>query len=201
MVELTLFYLIAFVMVAAACAMITTKDPAKAALFLALAFFFCSFQWILLQAEFLALALIFVYVGAVMTLFLFVIMMLNLNFSQLKPSFLRVAPVALVLMMGLAWMMIHVIDASHLNLSPGAQVSSLSNTEVLGQLLYGPYLYSFELAAIILLIAIVGSISLVLVGKRKSTKSQAMNKQHSVTKQERLRIIRSTDNHRLSEES
>ena len=201
MVELTLFYMIAFVMIASAGAMVITKDPAKAALFLALAFFFCSFQWILLQAEFLALALIFVYVGAVMTLFLFVIMMLNLNFSQLKPSFLRVAPVALVLMLGLAWMMVHVINSSHLSLSPATQVSSSSNTEILGQLLYGPYLYSFELAAIILLIAIVGSISLVFVGRRQSTKAQVMGKQHSVTKQERLRIIRSSDNRRLSEDS
>lgn len=191
MITELVFYLIAALMVASSLAMIVTSNPAKAALCLALTFFLSSFMWILLHAEFLALSLIFVYVGAVMTLFLFVIMMLNINFVTMKKSFVRFMPLAALIMMILVAVMIHAVNAGNLVIVRQVVLSepAQSNTAQLGSLLYGPYLFSFELAAIILLIAIVGSIALVFTGKRVDTKSQSINEQHSANKSDRLRVL------------
>ena len=191
MITELVFYLIAALMIASSFTMIIINNPAKAALCLALTFFLSSFMWILLHAEFLALSLIFVYVGAVMTLFLFVIMMLNINFATIKKGFVRFMPLGSLVMLALVAVMIHAVNAGNLVIVRQVSLSQpvQSNTAQLGNLLYGPYLFSFELAAIILLIAIVGSIALVFTGKRPDTKTQNIDFQHGINKRDRLVVL------------
>ena len=185
------FYMFAVITVLAALRVITARNPVHAALFLVLAFCSSAGIWILLEAEFLAITLVLVYVGAVMVLFLFVVMMLDINLEQLREGFWRWFPFGAVLAVIMVFQMIWVLG-NRQTAETGAQVvkhaANYSNTKELGRLIYTDYVYPFELAAVLLLVAIVAAIALTL-RRRKDVKSQEPNKQVLVKKADRLRII------------
>ena len=187
------FYFFASVLVFAALMVITIRNPVKAALFLVLAFFSAAGLWLLLQAEFLAIALVLVYVGAVMVLFLFVVMMLDINLVRMREGFGEYLPIGglvavlLVLEMGI------ILNADRFGLQqmsePGALPANYSNTRELGKLLYTEYVYPFEIAALILLVAIVAAIVLTL-RRRKDTKYQNPAQQINIDPSQRVRIVK-----------
>jgi NADH-quinone oxidoreductase subunit J len=184
-----IFYAFSTVLIAAALGVITARNPVHSALLLVLAFFTASGLWIQLQAEFLAIALVLVYVGAVMVLFLFVVMMLDINLAQLREGFWRYLPLGglvgalLVLEMGtLLWLRFAGTEM------PPPLPAGYSNTKELGRLIYTEYVYPFEIAAVILLVAIVAAISLTL-RHRKNSKSQNPARQVEVKRADRVRIV------------
>lgn len=191
--QLFIFFVLAAILLASAGAVITVRNPVYAALFLVLTFFTCSGIWILLEAEFLAITLVLVYVGAVMVLFLFVVMMLDINLTPLKEGVSNYLPVSIGVGLIMALEMILVLNRDYFAESnfpsPAQKASDYSNTEVLGELIYTEYLYQFEIAAVILLVAIVAAIALTM-RKRPETKSQNPSQQIKVKKEDRLRIIK-----------
>jgi NADH-quinone oxidoreductase subunit J len=188
--ETFLFYLFATVTVLAALRVITARNPLHSVLFLVLAFVSSAGIWLLLEAEFLAIALVLVYVGAVMVLFLFVVMMLDINIEQLRKGFLRWLPVGLLLACLIVVQMVWVLGADETSAGMNAvkHAADYSNTKELGRLIYTEYVYPFELAAVLLLIAMVAAIALSLRSRRDS-KRQNIGKQIKVSKQDRLRIV------------
>ena len=189
--ETLVFYLLAALTVFAALRVITARNPVHAALFLVLAFFSTAGIWMLLEAEFLAITLVLVYVGAVMVLFLFVVMMLDINLVQLREGFWRWFPFGVVLAAIMVFEMVWVLG-SRQTAETGAQVAKhaadYSNTKELGRLIYTDYVYPFELAAVVLLVAIVAAIALSLRHRRDS-KSQNVAKQVAVRREDRVRIV------------
>ena len=186
----TLFYLFAAMTVFAALRVITARNPLHAVLFLVLAFVSSAGVWMLLEAEFLAIALVLVYVGAVMVLFLFVVMMLDINLDQLREGFWRWFPFGLVLAAVMVGEMIWVLGSRQTAETPelAHHAANYSNTKELGRLVYTDYVYPFELAAVLLLIAIVAAIALTL-RRRKDAKSQDVPKQIAVRREDRVRIV------------
>ncbi len=186
------FYLFAAILLFAAFRVITTRNPIQAALFLVLAFFSAAGLWLTLEAEFLAIALVMVYVGAVMVLFLFVVMMLDINLDRLREGFWSYLPLAGFVATMLALEMAVVLGSRSFGLSivpaPLAHAANYSNTRELGLLLYTEYVYPFELAAVVLLVAIVAAIALTM-RRRKHTKHQDPSKQVKVKRDQRLRVI------------
>ena len=186
------FYVFASTLLISAGVVITARNPVHAALFLVLSFCSAAGLWLLLYAEFLALTLILVYVGAVMVLFLFVVMMLDINFDKLREGFWKYLPVAAtVALLMLAQMILLIFDRGMRLVNaaaPGAPVAGFSNTKALGRVLYTEYFLAFELAAVILLVAIVAAIALTLRG-RKAMKSQNVGEQVRVKSSDRLKII------------
>ena len=187
--ELFLFYAFSAVLVGAAVGVITVRNPVHAALFLVLSFFTAAALWLLIYAEFLALTLILVYVGAVMVLFLFVVMMLDINIDMLREGFWRYLPLAGLVGILMAVEMVFVIVSREGLPSPGAPPPGYSNTRALGQVLYTDYVFAFEIAAVILLVAIVAAIALTL-RSRKETKYQEPGVQLQATKAGRLKIVK-----------
>lgn len=188
-----IFFVFAALLVGAATAVILSRNSVRAILFLVLAFFASSVLWMLLQAEFLSLVLIFVYVGAVMTLFLFVVMMLNVDLDRIKEQFARYLPFGLLAMILLMAILGLVINPHHF-IGAGAhfpvRAPDYNNTVVMGTLLYTQYLYPFEIAGVILLVAIVSSITLAFYGRKSNTKTQSIREQHEATKRHRLRVVK-----------
>ena len=186
------FYVFASTLLISAMVVITARNSVHAALFLVLSFFSAAGLWLLLFAEFLALTLILVYVGAVMVLFLFVVMMLDINFDKLREGFWKYLPVAAtVAILMVAQMLLLLFDKSMRLVnaaSPGAPAAGISNTKQLGRVLYTDYFLPFELAAVILLVAIVAAIALTLRG-RKAVKTQNVDEQVRVKSSDRLKII------------
>lgn len=191
--EQLLFYFFSGTLVFAATMVITMRNPIHAALFLVMAFFNCSAIWLLLEAEFLAITLVLVYVGAVMVLFIFVIMMLDINIARLREGFARYLPIALVVGVLIAVEMILVVGPENFGLAefaePARHAADYSNTKELGSVLYTEYVYSFEIASAILLIAIVAAIALTL-RRREGTKHQNIATQVAVKRNDRLKIIK-----------
>jgi NADH-quinone oxidoreductase subunit J len=189
--ELLIFYLFAAILVGAAGMVITARNPVHAALFLVLAFFASAGIWLLLEAEFLAITLVLVYVGAVMVLFLFVVMMLDINLAPLREGFTKYLPVAagvaLVMAGGMGLLVSSkAIDERQVsNVTHGADYS---NTRELGTAMYTDYLYPFEIAAVVLLVAIVAAIALTMRGKRQ-TKTQKPEEQVLVKRADRVRLV------------
>jgi NADH-quinone oxidoreductase subunit J len=189
-----LFYVFATILVFAALRVVTAKNPVHSALWLVLAFFTAAAHWLMLGAEFLAIVLVLVYVGAVMVLFLFVIMMLDVNFENLRKGFKSYLPVGITVGVLVLFEMTLVIVGSYLKpgLAPAAAAqagaASGGNTKALGRLLYTDYVYPFEIAAVILLVAIVAAIVLTH-RKRKETKYQDPGRQVRVHKGDRLRVL------------
>jgi len=187
-----LFYAFAAILVVAALGVITSRNPVYAALFLVLAFFQSAVLWLLIEAEFLAIALVLVYVGAVMVLFLFVVMMLNINLEELRSGFTRYLPlgigVALVVVLEIA----HVIwfrSDGQAFVMPEPKPADYSNTKELGAILYTEHVYAFEIAAMLLLLAIVAAITLTM-RKREGLKVQDVPAQVAVRAEDRLRIVK-----------
>ena len=188
--ETMVFYLFAAITVFAALRVITARNPVHAALFLVLAFCSMAGIWMLLEAEFLAITLVLVYVGAVMVLFLFVVMMLDVDLVQLREGFWRWFPFGVVLAAGMVAEMIWVLGNRRTEETTGAihHAANYSNVKELGRLIYTDYVYPFELAAVLLLIAIVAAIALTL-RRRKDNKSQNVADQVAVKKADRIRIM------------
>jgi len=189
-----LFYAFAAVLVVAALGVITARNPVHAALFLVLSFFTSALIWLLLEAEFLAIVLVLVYVGAVMVLFLFVVMMLDVNLSQVREGFTRYAPLGVLVAALVVVEIGSVVWVKHLGLPATAAAGSAatadySNTQALGELLYSKYLYPFELAAVLLLLAIVAAIVLTM-RQRTGMKAQNVAAQVAVRAQDRVRIVK-----------
>ena len=189
---LILFYAFGFVLLASALAVILVRNPVHAALFLVLSFVTAAATWLLLYAEFLAITLVLVYVGAVMVLFLFVVMMLDINIDKLREGFWGNLPLAAlvgVLMAGeMVLLLVRGFGGEQVQ-SPGAPPPGFSNTKALGQVLYTDYVFAFELAAVILLVAIVAAIAITLRA-RKETKYQDPGMQLSAKRSERLKIVK-----------
>jgi len=187
------FYALALILLYAALSVITTRNPVYAALFLVLAFFTAAGIWLLLEAEFLAITLVLVYVGAVMVLFLFVVMMLDINLDRLREGFWQALPVALPVGGLMAVEMVMIVGVNNFGaekvLAPAAKPADYSNTAALGRVLYTDYLLAFELAAVVLLVAIVAAIALTL-RSRKESKPTYANKQVVIKKADRLRIVK-----------
>jgi NADH-quinone oxidoreductase subunit J len=188
------FYMFSLVLVAAAVAVITSRNPVYSALFLVLAFFSAAAIWMLLEVEFLAIILILVYVGAVMVLFLFVIMMLDINLAPLKEGFIRYLPVGVAVAALMALELLVVVwsrgsfgtDAFPI---PPAHPEGYSNTKAVGELLFSNYLLAFEVAGVILLVAIIAAIALTL-RQRTGAKRQNPSLQVRVRRDERVRLVK-----------
>lgn len=187
------FYTLALILLIAGLRVITTRNPVYAALYLVLAFFTAAGIWLLLEAEFLAIVLVLVYVGAVMVLFLFVVMMLDINLDKLREGFWKALPVALPVGGLMAIEMVMIVGTRHFGVdkvaAPAAHPADYSNTAELGRVLYTDYLLSFELASVVLLVAIIAAIALTL-RDRKDTKSMDPAKQVLVKKTDRIRIVK-----------
>jgi NADH-quinone oxidoreductase subunit J len=183
------FYVLAAILLFAALRVITTRNPVHAALHLVLAFFTAAGIWLLLQAEFLAITLVLVYVGAVMVLFLFVVMMLDINIDKLREGFWDYLPMAGIIGLLMAVEMVMVLGGKYFGATKAvSKPADYSNTAELGRVLYTDYLLPFELASVVLLVAIVAAIVLTL-RDRKDSKSMNVADQVSVKKQDRLRIV------------
>lgn len=190
--ELILFYLFAGVTLAAAVGVVTVRNSVYAVLCLILAFFSSAALWILLQAEFLGIVLVLVYVGAVMVLFLFVIMMLDISKEMLAERFVRYVPFALVVAVTIAVEMILVLQRGRFSNAALYEQKPLpendSNTEALGELLYTHYLYPFEIAAVILLVAMVAAIVLTL-RHPDDVKKQQVSQQVRTQASQQVRLV------------
>jgi NADH-quinone oxidoreductase subunit J len=191
------FYLFSAILLFASFRVITARNPVYAALFLVLAFFQAAAVWILLRAEFLAITLVLVYVGAVMVLFLFVVMMLDINVDSLRAGFWKHFPLAATVGVLIALEMAAVLmggfrmgeEPRSVPVQAAVQgAAQYSNTKELGKLLYSQYLYPLQIAAVLLLVAIVAAIALTL-RKRKDTKFNDPSQQVRVKARDRLRIV------------
>ena len=187
-----LFYFFAFVLTCAAIGVIFARNPVHAVMFLVLAFFQSAVLWLLAEAEFLALVLVLVYVGAVMVLFLFVVMMLDIDVERVKGGFTRYAPFGLLVAV---LMVVELVQVIWLRGQEGASVTGFvatpegySNTKALGAVLYTEHVYAFEIAAVILLLAIIAAISLTM-RKRPGLKKQNIAQQVAVKARDRVRIV------------
>ncbi|NOR36399.1 MAG: NADH-quinone oxidoreductase subunit J [Woeseiaceae bacterium] len=188
-----LFYLFATVLIGAALGVVFSRNPVHAVMFLVLTFFQSSMLWLLAEAEFLAIVLVLVYVGAVMVLFLFVVMMLDINVESIQRGLTRYAPlgigVALLMaveLIQLIWMRSRV-DAGATAFAPYPE--GYSNTKALGSVLYTEHVYAFEIAAVILLLAIVAAITLTM-RKRPGLKVQNISEQVAVRAKDRIRVVK-----------
>ncbi len=187
-----LFYVFSAIAVLAGVRVVTARNPVHAALFLVLTFFTTSCLWMLIQAEFLAIALVLVYVGAVMVLFLFVVMMLNIDHETLRKGFWRSLPLAGVVafvMVGELVLLLKGRGADVVN--SAAAVSMDSNSRALGKLLYADYLYPFEIAGVILLVAMIAAVALTM-RQRKDSKYVDPGQQAKVKRNDRLRVLKMT---------
>ena len=186
------FYFLAAILVFASLRVVTLRNPVHAALSLVLAFFSASGIWVLLQAEFLAIALILVYVGAVMVLFLFVVMLLDINLDRLREGFWSYLPLGAIVALLIVAEMSLVLYARFSGVSEsvaGQTGASFSNAKAVGRLLFTDYVYPFELASVILLVGIVAAVALTLRGKRKS-KAVSPSEQVFVKAKDRVRIVK-----------
>lgn len=191
-----LFYVFAAILLFAAFRVITARNPVHAALFLVLAFFQAAAIWILLKAEFLAITLVLVYVGAVMVLFLFVVMMLDINLDSVRKEFWRHFPLAGTVGAVIALEMSYVLMGGFREPPQGASAAAsgdiatqVSNTKELGKVLYSQYIYPLEIAAVILLVAIIAAIALTL-RERKDSKRTNPADQVRVKARDRVRLVK-----------
>ena len=185
------FYFLSAILVFAGLRVITARNPVHAALFLVLAFFTASGVWMLLQAEFLAIALVLVYVGAVMVLFLFVVMMLDINLDRLREGFWSYLPLGSIIALLMVAEMGLVLGGNYLGLFESSVPQSsaeYSNVQAVGRLLFTEYVYPFELASVILLVGIIAAVALTQRGKRKN-KSVSPSQQVFVKAADRVRVL------------
>lgn len=189
-----LFYIFSLLLLLSAIMVVTVRNPVHAVLFLVLAFFASAAIWLLLQAEFLAIALVLVYVGAVMVLFLFVVMMLDINIVVLREGFSKFLPVGIIVALLMATAMGVILTSAYFNTESFNQAVTYSadhsNAKALGYILFTEYLFQFEIAGAILLVAIVAAIALSLRdGDIKRHKSIDPAEQVIASKKDRLRIV------------
>jgi NADH-quinone oxidoreductase subunit J len=185
-----LFLVFSTMLLAAAVRVITARNPVHAVLFLVLSFFSAAALWMLLRAEFLAIALVLVYVGAVMVLFLFVVMMLDINVDRLRQGFWRHLPVASFVAAAILLQLWLVLSHGRWQTmeQPGPGIREANNIEVLGRLTFTEYVYPLQVAGVILLVAIIAAIALTL-RRRKDTKYQDPSRQVKVRREDRVRLV------------
>ena len=189
MFETWVFYALAAVLLVSGLLVITARNPVHGVLFLVLAFFTAAGIWLLLRAEFLAITLVIVYVGAVMVLFLFVVMMLDINLERVREGFWRNLPLALVVGGIMVLEMGFILAGRIWGVGvPKPVPAGYSNTKELGRVLYTQYAYAFEIAAVVLLVAIIAAIALTL-RKRKDSRSQDPSAQVKVRRQDRVELV------------
>ncbi|UCG73459.1 MAG: NADH-quinone oxidoreductase subunit J [Chromatiales bacterium] len=192
------FYTLSAVLIASALGVITARNPVHAVLFLVLSFVTSSVLWLLLEAEFLAVVLVLVYVGAVMVLFLFVVMMLDVNVAQLREGFTRYAWLGAVVAAVLAAELLAIVwwkpDGLPMAATTTPRPADYSNTEMLGTALYTEHLFAFELAAFLLLLAIVAAIVLTM-RRRPGLKAQDVSRQVAVRREDRVRLVQMKAEH------
>ena len=189
--ETLVFYILATILLFAGFRVVTARHPVHAALFLVLSFFTGAGLWLLLEAEFLAITLVLVYIGAVMVLFLFVVMMLNLNIEKMRQGFWNNLPLAAFVGALMAIEMVLVLTVAGRTIGgviPPHAAAGYSNTKELGRLIYTDYVYPFEIAAVILLVAIVAAIAITM-RRRPGTKHQDPAWQVSVRREDRVRMV------------
>ena len=193
MIEQIVFYLFGGILLLSASMVVVMRNPIHSALFLVLSFFASAAIWLLLQAEFLAITLVLVYVGAVMVLFLFVVMMLDINLVTVREGFARFLPVGITVAVFMIAAMGLVVSSDYFISDTYMPIKSIgldySNTKELGLTLYTQYLYQFEIAGAILLVAIIAAISLSM-SKSKINKSISPEQQVIVKKTDRLRVVK-----------
>jgi NADH-quinone oxidoreductase subunit J len=190
--QLICFYAFAAITTAAALAVVTVRSPVHAALCLVLTFFSTACVWLLADAEFLAIALVLVYVGAVMVLFLFVVMMLDLDLDPLREGFVRALPVGLIVAVVMLVEMLALIGVRSMQITAPAEpaaAAGMSNTVWLASALFSRFLLPFEVAALILTVAIVAAIPLTL-RHRVGVKTQDAGRQVRVNPHDRVRIVK-----------
>lgn len=191
--EKFLFYVFAAILLFAAVMVVTRRNPVHSALFMVVAFFNCAALWLLAEAEFLAITLVLVYVGAVMVLFMFVVMMLDVNLAELRAGFIRNLPLGILVAAIMVVEMILMVGPRMFGLDqfppPAPAPADYGNTRELGLVLYTQYLYPFEIAAVILLVAIIAAIGLTM-RRRPDTKYQDPTRQVQVKAKDRLRVIK-----------
>lgn len=187
------FYIFSALAILSAIMVIVSQNPVKAVLFLVFSFFCMAGIWMLLESEFLSIVLVLVYVGAVMVLFLFVVMMLDSEVEDLRKPFVKHWPVGLMIAVLMVGIMLMVVGKQHFGLDqfpiPSAFPTDYSNVKALATLLYSDYLLPFEIAGVILLVAMIAAIGLTFRGPR-SSKTQQVSLQTQVTKQQRLTIVK-----------
>ena len=192
MIEKVIFYVFAAILLAAAVFVITARNPVHSALSLVLAFFTSAALWLLAEAEFLGIALVLVYVGAVMVLFLFVVMMLDINAAVLREGFARYLPLGALVGVVMVLQMLLVLGSGEVDLaglgSEAAAGATGNNVRLIGSMLYTVYVYPFELAAIVLLLAIIAAIMLTH-RRRGGTKHQNISAQVRTRTEDRLRMV------------
>jgi len=193
-VQELVFYAFSLVLVFAAVAVISARNPVYSVLFLVLAFFSAAAIWMLLEAEFLAIILVVVYVGAVMVLFLFVVMMLDINLVPFKEGFIRYLPVAVLVAAIMAIEILMVLWSKgrfgvEMFPVPASNPEGYSNTRELGELLYTNYLLPFEVAGVVLLVAMIAAVALTL-RTRPGIKSQNVNAQVRTRRDESVRLVK-----------
>jgi len=193
-VEQIIFWIFSAVMIAAALRVITARNPVHSVLFLVLTFFTAAALWLLLEAEFLGIVLVLVYVGAVMVLFLFVVMMIDVNIAPLREGFVRFLPLGALVGIVMVAELVLIVGPRYFGsdryATPPPAPAEYSNTEALGRLLYSEYLYQFEIAAFILLVAIIAAITLTMRKRPETTKYQTPGNQVRADKGDRLRVVR-----------
>ena len=193
MIVNVLFYLFGAILVLTALGVITARNPVHCALFLVAAFLNSAVIWLLLEAEFLAVTLVVVYVGAVMVLWLFVVMMMDVDVAKLRQGFTRYAPLGALIALIVVAQIGLVVYVKQLGIdmagAPAPKPEGYSNTLELGKLLYTQYLYPFEIAAVILLVAIVAAITLTM-RQREGQKVQDISRQVAVRAKDRVRVLK-----------
>ena len=193
-----LFYIFAALLTVSGLKVITSRNPVAAALFLVLAFFNAAAIWMLLQAEFLAILLVLVYVGAVMVLFLFVVMMLDINLDILRKDFRRFVPMATlvgaIIVIETALILWHGYGATStpvhdLSASVAGATSAMPNTRLIGKVIYTDYIFAFEIAGLVLLVAIIAAVALT-ARQGKDSKRQRVSQQVKVRREDRVRLVK-----------
>lgn len=193
MMEQIIFYAFATILIGCAIMVIISKNPVQGALYLVLAFVAAAGLWLSLQAEFLAWILILVYVGAVMTLFLFVVMMINLDHLPSRAAFKKYLPLGVVIVAIFVAIVSMATEPTHFLLASAVPYhfpENYSNVQAIGSVLYTNYIYAFELAAVILLVAIIAAIALAFRGRMKGTKSQNVDQQIAVRRDDAIKIVK-----------
>jgi NADH-quinone oxidoreductase subunit J len=188
MFEAWVFYLLGTILLVSGVLVVTARNPVHGVLFLVLAFFTAAGIWLLLRAEFLAIALVVVYVGAVMVLFLFVVMMLDINLERVREGFWRNLPLALVVGGIMVFEMVAVLANRYYGAVARDVPPGYSNTKELGRVLYTDYAYAFEIAAVLLLVAIIAAIALTL-RRRKDSRAQDVSIQVAARREDRVRLV------------
>jgi NADH-quinone oxidoreductase subunit J len=188
MFETWVFFIFGAVLLVSGMLVITARNPVHGVLFLVLAFFTAAAIWLLLRAEFLAITLVVVYVGAVMVLFLFVVMMLDINLERVREGFWRNLPLALVVGGIMVAEMVLILGNKIFGTAPAQTPPGYSNTKALGRVLYTQYAFAFEIAAVLLLVAIISAIALTL-RKRKDSRAQDPSIQVKARPRDRVRLV------------